>query len=562
MEELDERNVRDGREIVPELFVTIEQRIKALRKIRKERARANFVKFVKKHHKTNIKAIEQDEMFAKRFRDYVVLDRNEYVVIKFFHENYELYTVVDKEDYLKMKKYVECIWARNGYIFVSGKHDNDQHFLLPIQTFVLLFDEINKNGGEDLREKGKGGKIIKTVDHINRNTFDNRRENLRLTSVNIQNGNKGCTRYCNKLPIGCGIDITEIPKWLSYRAKDTNTGHDHSFDLGIKNVTFRNVYYERFRKSLTKASDVSLRYKLCYGIKVINYLRDEMELDDNNNERLVPKNVVKQLSKSFNKIIKLSKFHENDDLTCTLMKLPEEYEIYHPDLTDEELERLRNFDPAELFIGGNAKTKNKAMPKFDIKTLQPGITYTKATAKRGSFFVIERRSNLAKQLGTHFQSTSKRDVSDEDKYNELMRLIDECKERKEKGLPVNPKQKNQLTDKQIQCFKNAGLEDPLNLPTFCSIVKPQKGHGWAIKIINHPGYILLKNKAMFSTPSGNNISLKEKVEEFKEMYKKCQDKIKGLSDEKIEKIKKEFKAKEKERLAKNKAKRSKKDDDM
>ena len=61
---------------------------------------------------------------------------------------------------------------------------------------------------------GKGQ--TESVDHINRNGFDNRKENLRIATQSEQNINQRQRQRSVVLPEGCGIAAEEIPRHIWY----------------------------------------------------------------------------------------------------------------------------------------------------------------------------------------------------------------------------------------------------------------------------------------------------------------------------------------------------------
>ena len=99
----------------------------------------------------------------------------------------------------------------------------------------------------------------KTVDHINRDKFDNRRENLRFASMSEQNKNKGRSkRPCTASVLPDYIQQLKLPKFVSYnkRCYDKNNNSWREFftiENHPKNVT--NVW------SSSKSNNVSIKDK-------------------------------------------------------------------------------------------------------------------------------------------------------------------------------------------------------------------------------------------------------------------------------------------------------------
>lgn len=97
---------------------------------------------------------------------------------------------------------------------------------------------------------GKGA--TETVDHINREGFDNRKENLRIISQSQQNMNQTKRERNITLPEGCDIDAADIPRHIWYIK--ANGAHGDRFAIEFKS--------ENLCWKTTSSKKVSLLKKL------------------------------------------------------------------------------------------------------------------------------------------------------------------------------------------------------------------------------------------------------------------------------------------------------------
>jgi hypothetical protein len=97
---------------------------------------------------------------------------------------------------------------------------------------------------------GKGTR--ETIDHINRNGFDNRKENLRIITQSEQNMNQTKRERHITLPEGCGIKAEDIPRHIWYIK--ANGAHGDRFAIEFKS--------ENLCWKTTSSKKVSLQEKL------------------------------------------------------------------------------------------------------------------------------------------------------------------------------------------------------------------------------------------------------------------------------------------------------------
>jgi hypothetical protein len=203
---------------------------------------------------------------------------NEYIVAK--KEDYQY--VFDKEDLEKIKK-LHWFKLSTKYIASQLPQDKGKRKQLLLHNFVM----------NRLTFPGQGA--TESVDHINRNPLDNRKENLRVVSQTEQNINqKKKVRNIVQLPENCGITPDEIPRHIWY--VKANGGHGDRFAIEFK--TEKLVWKSSSSKKLTLQEKLSqAKEKLAEFYEKYPYLNPASN------------DVVEQaeeLTKSFNEILALS----------------------------------------------------------------------------------------------------------------------------------------------------------------------------------------------------------------------------------------------------------------
>jgi len=211
---------------------------------------------------------------------------NNYVVltIKTIKENqqYEMPILIDTSDYNRLKP---IRWFRENNYICSSKMEKLVKTTTYLHQFIMnhIFD----------------GTLY--VDHINRITQDNRKENLRLITQTEQNWNQKKRIRKINLPENCGFEPDNIPTNIDYIKE--NGSHGDCFEIVIKVNSIK-----IFRKKTTKSKKVSLLEKLQEAKKILKQVETEnpewFERKCSNGEL---SEIGKKLYKSYFEILKIAK---------------------------------------------------------------------------------------------------------------------------------------------------------------------------------------------------------------------------------------------------------------
>ena len=150
---------------------------------------------------------------------------NEYVVGYINSKDNIVNFIIDEEDYEEVSKYSWHVTAKN-YISTSYTHD-DKHKTLYLHNLIMKRDAF----------LGKGQ--TQSIDHINRNGFDNRKENLRLLSQSDQNMNQATKKRSVVLPEGFPLKPEDIPKHIWYVRKNGLHGDRFAIEFKTEGIVWK-----------------------------------------------------------------------------------------------------------------------------------------------------------------------------------------------------------------------------------------------------------------------------------------------------------------------------------
>lgn len=163
----------------------------------------------------------------------------EYVIGILQYQSSDIQFIFDKEDYNLVS---ERAWhfASGNYISSAYQCGDGKRRELYMHNLIMAVDLF----------PGKGA--TESVDHINRNGLDNRKENLRILTQSQQNINQSKKKRRITLPEGCKINPDDIPKHIWYVRANGNHGDRFAIELKTENICWKT----------TSSKAVSLQEKL------------------------------------------------------------------------------------------------------------------------------------------------------------------------------------------------------------------------------------------------------------------------------------------------------------
>jgi hypothetical protein len=185
--------------------------------------------------------------------------------------------VIDKEDFNKIK---ERPWH-----FASGKYISSGIIHESKKKELYLHNLVMNR----LEHPGKGA--TETVDHINRNGLDNRKENLRIISQSQQNLNQIKKKRNVMLPPGCTINPDDIPRHIWYVRANGLHGDRFAIEFKTEGLVWKS----------TSSKTVSIHDKLKQAKeKLQEFYKQFPYLNPENDTKAIE---IEHLNKSFQEII-------------------------------------------------------------------------------------------------------------------------------------------------------------------------------------------------------------------------------------------------------------------
>jgi len=332
-----------------------------------------------------------------------------YWVCKYMHNNEERLFVIDDDVLIQMQEEhgLDGWYQINHYI---GYKITSGDTLTTCYLHNLVMG----------RPHGGGRGQEQTVDHISRNTLDNRRENLRLATQTRQNENQQRRTRTVELPEGCGISPNDIPKCVYYAAP--NGKHGERFVLEIKGNGKRKIF-----KS-TSSKKVSLKDKLIeIKQKILDIADTYPELIEN---KTIIENYTNQqimLLRDFNRIILASGFDCAED---NVVPIPRR-EVLTADIDNASRGMQRYLNTTNTAVKRGRRHRNNLPPNCGVTPdMIPRYCYYRAaTDKRGDAFIVDRHPLLPE--GTRqWRTTESRAVTTRRKWQQLMAFLKELKNNK------------------------------------------------------------------------------------------------------------------------------------
>jgi len=305
------------------------------------------------------------------------------------HITKNIYTKISKTDISKVLNYNDKrpFWYFNPNGYIATTISNDREFLYLHQYIMDVHNE-------DLTD------FEKTVDHINRDKLDNRRDNLRFATMTVQNENRNKTaRRCDaKIELPEWLD--ELPKYVQYRQEIYDKTNNLMRDFFVINHPSLDKIWESSKSMNIHLKDKFKATKL--KLELLNNIISEQnynkESGDNNKLdlpigiRLTDKNDKYQFIYDYrdvktSKRYTLKKVISSKDIQTELDNLIDEINKKYPELNyikytimniNAIKQIAKNIIVVEKVDINIAEMKSKLPPNFSIIT-EKNINYLSFT---------------------------------------------------------------------------------------------------------------------------------------------------------------------------------------
>lgn len=182
----------------------------------------------------------------------VTYNNKEYIIGTIQFKGEDIQFVFDNNDFYKIK---DKPWhfSSGNYISTGIIHDSKKKELY-LHNLVM----------NRLDHPGKGA--TETVDHINRNGLDNRKENLRIISQSNQNINQSKKKRSVLLPPGCPINADDIPRHIWYVRANGLHGDRFAIEFKTEGLVWKSTsskvitIQEKLKQARDKLQEFYIQY--------------------------------------------------------------------------------------------------------------------------------------------------------------------------------------------------------------------------------------------------------------------------------------------------------------